>query len=398
MNQRYCADVPPLPPGRHAVFVSLLFAAMAAATLAPAALGILATFVIDDLDISRATLGWIVSTNVIAAAALSPFAGAFADRLGGKAALIVVFGTSAAAFAVFGLTAGLVMLFLGSAIAALSQAGGNPSTNTLIGQVLPVGERGVVTGIKQSGVQAGIAVAGLTLPAIALWLGWRQAMLVVALGPIVAGIVAVIVVPRTPRHLESDSEAPRALPPSIRWLTAYGFLFGFAGAVTFFLPLFAEESLGFDPRLAGVAAAVGGAVAFASRILWARRAEVKDDYAGPLGTMALLGMVAAVLFLLSPQVAVLVWFAVILTGMSTSAWNSVGMLAVINEPDAATGRASGLVLLGFLLGLGIGPPLYGATIDATGDYVVMWVLSLVAAGLSLALISVWRRQTHGFAS
>lgn len=387
-----------LPPGRHAVFVTLLFAAMAAATLAPAALGILATFVIDDLDITRATLGWVVSTNVILAAALSPFAGTFADRLGGKAALIVVFGTSAAAFAVFGLTAALVMLFVGSAIAALSQAGGNPSTNTLIGQVLPRGDRGVVTGIKQSGVQAGIAVAGLTLPAIALWLGWRQAMLVVALGPILAGLVAMLVVPKTSGHLASRKDMAGALPPAIRWLTAYGFLFGFAGAVTFFLPLFTEESLGFDPRLAGVAAAVGGIVAFVSRIVWARRAEVKDDYTGPLGTMAILGMVAAVLFLLSPQATVLVWFAVILTGMSTSAWNSVGMLAVINEPDTPTGRASGYVLLGFLLGLGIGPPLYGATIDATGDYVVMWGLSLVAAGLSLVLISVWRRQARRIAA
>lgn len=371
---------------------------MAAATLAPAALGILATFVIDDLDISRSTLGWVVSTNVIAAAALSPFAGSFADRLGGKAALIVVFGASAAAFAVFGLTTALVMVFVGSAIAALSQAGGNPSTNTLIGQVLPRGERGVVTGIKQSGVQAGIALAGLTLPAIALWLGWRQAMLVVALGPLVAGVVAVIVVPRTAGHLESDGDRAGPLPSAIRWLTAYGFLFGFAGAVTFFLPLFTEESLGFDPRLAGLAAALGGVVAFGSRILWARRAEVRDDYTGPLGTMALLGVVAAILFLLSPTVTALVWVAVILTGMSTSAWNSVGMLAVINEPGTPTGRASGFVLLGFLLGLGIGPPLYGATIDATGDYVVMWVLSLIAAGLSLILMSAWRRQAGRIAA
>jgi predicted MFS family arabinose efflux permease len=378
---------------RHGVFVALLFAAMAAATLAPAALGILATFVIDDLNISRATLGWLVSTNVIVAALFSPFAGLLTDRLGGKAAIIAVFGTSAAAFALFGLTTALALLFVGSAVAALSQAGGNPSTNTLIGQVLPRGERGVVTGIKQSGVQAGIALAGLTLPAIAIAVGWRGAMLLVAAGPIAAGILAVFVVPSTEAGGTERAEESEPMPPSIRWLTAYGFVFGFAGAVTFFLPLFAEEALGFDPRLAGAAAALGGVVAFGSRILWARRAERRNDYTGPLGTMAILGMAAAALFLASTTIVVLVWAAVILTGMSTSAWNSVGMLAVINEAGAPTGRASGVVLLGFLLGLGIGPPLYGATVDATGSYTAMWLLSLLAAGLSLWLVVAWRQRS-----
>jgi len=377
---------------RHALFVALLFGAMGAATLAPAALGILATFVIDDLEISRATLGWVVSTNVIMAAALSPFAGSLTDRLGGKAAIVVVFGAAAAAFAVFGLTTAIVMLFVGSAIAAFSQAGGNPSTNTLIGEVLPRGERGVVTGIKQSGVQAGIAIAGLTLPAMALSLGWRQAMVIVAVGPLVAGIVAWAVVPKRTEHASPARDEDESMPSSIRWLAAFGLLFGFAGAVTFFLPLFAEEALGFDPRLAGAAAALGGVVAFAARILWARRAEERDDYIGPLGSMAALGVVAAVLFLLSPIFTPLVWAAVILTGMSTSAWNSVGMLAVINESGAPTGRASGVVLLGFLLGLGLGPPLYGATVDATGSYDVMWILSMVAAALSFVLVLAWRRQ------
>ena len=396
-TERYRAFVQTLTPMRHGVFVALLFAAMAAATLAPAALGILATFVIDDLNISRATLGWLVSTNVIIAALFSPFAGLLTDRLGGKSAIIAVFGTSAAAFALFGLTTALALLFVGSAVAAFSQAGGNPSTNTLIGQVLPRGERGVVTGIKQSGVQAGIALAGLTLPAIAIAVGWRGAMLLVAAGPIAAGILAVFVVPSTEPDGTDRTEESGAMPPSIRWLTAYGFVFGFAGSVTFFLPLFAEEALGFDPRLAGAAAALGGVVAFGSRILWARRAEQRDDYTGPLGTMAILGMAAAALFLASPTIIVLVWAAVILTGMSTSAWNSVGMLAVINEAGAPTGRASGVVLLGFLLGLGIGPPLYGATVDTTGSYTVMWLLSLLAAGLSLWLVVAWR-QRSGIAS
>ena len=43
------------------------------------AIGILATFIVDDLEITRTTLGWIVATNVILAAVLSPIAGRATD-------------------------------------------------------------------------------------------------------------------------------------------------------------------------------------------------------------------------------------------------------------------------------------------------------------------------------
>jgi predicted MFS family arabinose efflux permease len=380
-----------LTPLRRFVFVALLFGAMGAATLAPAAIGILATFLIDDLSMSRATLGWVVSTNVLIAAALSPVAGVLTDRFGGKASMIAVFASSGVAFALFGVAWAVAILFVGSMVSAFSQAGGNPATNTLIGDVLEPGERGIVTGIKQSGVQAAIAVAGLTLPSLAIAFGWRIAMLIVAVGPALAALVAWWMIPSTSHHRARRQTGSGPLPHSIRWLAAYGGVFGFAGAVTFFVPLFAEESLGFDPRVAGAAATAAGVVAFGARIVWARYAEVRRDYAGPLTTMAVLGMVAAVMFALAPTASWTLWVAVALTGASTSAWNSVGMLAVIDEPDASTGRASGVVLLGFLAGLGLGPPVYGLIVDETGSYALVWVLSLAAAAAALLIALRWRR-------
>ena len=158
--------------GRRVAFVGLLFTAMGAATLAAPALSILATFIIDDLSISRSLLGWIIATNVILAAVLSPITGRITDRIGGKAALVSVFVIAAISFAVFGFTPVVAALFIASAIAAVGQSGANPSTNKLIGEDLPPGERGVTTGIKQSGVQAAITVAGLALPTIAIAFGW----------------------------------------------------------------------------------------------------------------------------------------------------------------------------------------------------------------------------------
>lgn len=392
MTVRFRAMVP-LTGRRTGALVVLLFAAMGAATLAASILGILATFIIDDFGISRSTLGWVVSANVVVAAAFSPSAGSLTDRLGGRRAIVLVFALSAASFVVLGLAPVIVVMFVGSALAALSQAGGNPATNKLIGDLLPRGRRGIVTGIKQSGVQAGITIAGLTLPSVAIAFGWRWAMVLVAVAPLLAAFVAWFVVPETGGPSREGTTGTGRLPRSVPWLAAFGGVFGFAGAVTFYVPLFAEESLGLDPRLGGAAVALAGIVAFAARIGWARFAERRHAFRGPLATMAVLGVGAGVAMLTATQLPAMLWVGAILTGVSTSAWNSVGMLAVIDEGGDATGRASGIVLLGFLTGLGIGPPAYGALVDAVGSYGPMWVSSILASVVALAVVVAWTRAS-----
>ena len=73
---------------RRIVFGSMLFVAMGAATFTTSSLGILATFIIDDLSISRAELGVVLAMVNVAAAVLSPVAGRVTDRIGGKGAIV----------------------------------------------------------------------------------------------------------------------------------------------------------------------------------------------------------------------------------------------------------------------------------------------------------------------
>ncbi len=383
---------------RRVGFVALLFAAMGAATLAAPSLGILATFIIDDLSISRSLLGWIIATNIVLAAVLSPLTGRVTDHIGGKTALVGLFGIAGLAFVIFGTAPALGVLFIASAVAAIAQSAANPATNKLIGEDLLPGERGTTTGIKQSGVQAAITVAGLVLPTLAIAFGWRGAMLSLAVLPLLGALFALGVIPKSDPGATTRHTGAGSLPASVPWLATYGLVIGFSGAVTFFVPLFAEETLGLDPRLGGLAATVTAVFAFAARIFWARLAERRREYVRPLGTIAIMAVVASSLLLASTGWAWLLWPGVAIMGASTSAWNSVGMLAVIDEAGAATGRASGFVMLGFLTGLGIGPPLYGATVDATDSYTTMWLISIAAAALTAGLVWVWARQRAAAAS
>lgn len=54
-------------------------------------------------------------------------------------------------------------------------------------------------------------------------------------------------------------------------------------------------------------------------------------------------------------------------------------------------RASGIVMLGFLIGLGIGPPLLGRSIDSTGSHDFMWMVSIGTFVLASLVALLWSR-------
>jgi MFS family permease len=387
----------PMTSSRRIAFGSLLVAAMAAATFTTHSLGILATFIIDDLGISRAQLGAVVAVVNIAGAVLSPAAGRITDRVGGKRAIVALFVIAGATYVIMGTAVGYVMLLVGALAGAFSQASANPATNKLIAEDLPAGERGVITGIKQSGVQVGIFLGGITVPSLAIALGWRGAYLMVAVLPLVFALAALWVVPSAP---DTSSDRRRRqhsrLPAAIWWLAGYGLLMGFSGSVTYLIPLFTEEALGMSPIWGGIAAAVIALVAVSGRILWSGYAERSGAFRGSLLTMAALSLIAAGLFVASSELAAwLLWPAAVAIAVGSGSWNSVGMVAVMVEAGvAATGRASGIVLFGFLAGLGIGPPVFGAIVDRTGSYDVMWLLSALAAVTAGAVIIAWGRSVR----
>jgi predicted MFS family arabinose efflux permease len=62
-------------------------------------------------------------------------------------------------------------------------------------------------------------------------------------------------------------------------------------------------------------------------------------------------------------------------GSGAVAWNAVGMLAVMDySAPELVGRGTGLAMLGFLTGIGLGPPLMGLSVDRLGVYTPGWVV------------------------
>ena len=124
----------------------------------------------------------------------------------------------------------------------------------------------------------------------------------------------------------------------------------------------------------GLAVAVTGLVGIPARLVWARVADGSFGSVRSLRIIALLAVATGVVLVLAEGLGPWsIWLAASLTGLSGSAWNAVGMLAIIQMlPTSLAGRGSGVVLFGFLGGLGMGAPLVGWSVDTLGTYTPGW--------------------------
>ena len=144
----------------------VLVSTMVASTFTLFALAVLASPIIDDLGVSRATIGIIGSINTGLGALTAPWVGRVTDRIGARRAVVGLLAMSAVTMLLVGLASNVWVLVVAYVIGGIPQGGGNPATNALIAATLPPGERGVMTGIKQSGVTLAIFISGLSMPAI----------------------------------------------------------------------------------------------------------------------------------------------------------------------------------------------------------------------------------------
>jgi len=373
-----------------------LSAGMVMSTFVGYAFGALGPFIIDDLDLSRTALGSLTTVMYFVGSILSPVLGPLVDRFGGRRSLLALFAVGSAGTVVASATPGYAGLVAGAALAGVAVALGNIATNQLIARHVDPTRQGVVTGVKQSGVQVGAFLAGAALPALAEAWGWRWALatsvLIAAAG--VAGTL--LTVPHHPGRFEMPRDPADTgagpLGPAVNRLTAYSTLMGLGvGAAAAYLPLYAVEELGTGRRAAGLAAALMGLVGVVARVLWGRR---HDRTATPvtrtLLVLAAASVVAAGLVWAAEAAGVaLLWAGAAAFGATAVAWNALGMLAIVRDVDSArAGRASGRVLLGFFAGYLAGPVSFGAVVDATDTYALGWA-GVTAAFLAATAVG-WR--------
>jgi predicted MFS family arabinose efflux permease len=383
-------------PFTRASLAAVTAATMAVATFPPVMFGLLAADLIGDFDVERWQVGALVTAAGLTGALVSPTLGRVTDRIGAVQSTVGVLLAGVVSLTLVSLAPTYLFLLLVALLAGIPQGWCNPATNALIVDNVPAGARGLVTGIKQSGVQMGTFVGGLLLPTVAAIWDWRAgiaAFLVVPLGT----LLAMVHRPEGRHHSPAGPGARSGVPLVVRYIAVYGALAGLATSATFtFLPLFAQEDQGWTAPQAGLLIAGVGLVGVAARIGWGSVSERWFGHGNTLRLMGLLTTVSALLLALASQGAVASWAlvpAALLFGTGAIAWNAVGMLAVMDySPVGLVGRGTGRVQLGFLLGFGTGAPLMGLSVDRLGFYWPGWI-GVAILSMSCVLVAGRIRKT-----
>jgi predicted MFS family arabinose efflux permease len=382
--------------GRQSLGVAVLALAMAVAVFPSLALSVLATFLFDDLGITRTQLGIAVASVSAVAAATSIWLGGIADRQGGRLALLAVFVLAALAIGGYAAAPTYLALLGATILGGLCQGVSNPASNRLVIENFPPRRRGLITGIKQAGEMVALVLCGALLPVGALALGWRGALALAALVPVIAIFLLLLVMPagRGSEHPAAEPRPAEPMSSQVRWLAAHALLMGVSGgAISAYLPLYANESVGLSVIAAGQVVALIGVVAIIGRVLWGHFAGRSESSIDPLIAISVLAAGGAI------AMGAASWFGpgmllagAIVWGASQLSYGSVSMLAAMNaSTHQNAGRASGVVLVGFSLGLMLGPPLFGWSVDLTGTYAPGFVGVVADLGSATTLVLLWRR-------
>lgn len=375
---------------RQVRLVATLTLAMATSTFMGFAFGALAPFVAADLDLSRTAVGGLISLVYAVGALGSPTAGRLVDRYGGGRVILALFALWIVVALAVAAPVGLPALLVAAAVAGVPVALGNPASNQLTAAHVGASRQGVVTGVKQSGVQLGAFAAGVLLPPLAAAAGWRAAIAATALLG-VAGLALGWPVLRA-RSGHGGGGSGTGSPLRVGALTAYAGAMGLGvGAVTAHLPLYVVLDLGGTEVTGGRVAALAGLAGVAARIAWGRAADRTVHRTSATLRWLAAGAVLATAGYAAADVigAWVLWPAATLFGVTAVAWNAVGMLALVRDVDVRqSGRAAGRVLLAFNGGLLVGPLAYGAAVDLTGRTSVGW--GVLGAGFAIAALVAGR--------
>ena len=389
------------------LILAVIVLAQTVANIGPLGIPAIAALIRDELGLSLTQAGSFLSVYYLGPVAMSFFAGMLADRWG--TAKTLVLGQALIASGLLAASSagsyGVLLAFLG--LAGVGYGTLNPASTTAAMSWFPPRQRATVVGIKQVGLPLGGMLGAALLPALALRLGWRGAIVASALLIVVCAVLSASV------YRDPPAEAPQrraagqrgAVAEVLRsrdlWLVAAATLV-FAAMQTVwmaFLALYLQTVVGLALLTASRYLALAQAGGVLGRIVFGvlsdrtfgGRRRTPLAIAGCGSAVCSLGIAftgaAAGPALLAPLALVFGFFGI--------GWNGVQhtLMAELAGPRAA-GTAVGLGLAISSLGVMLGPPIFGACVTAAGGYRGPWIGLAVVMLVGLGLLALVRERSR----
>jgi MFS family permease len=376
----------------------------ALATLGILALAAVAPRAAQELGISAALVGYQVGLSFFGGMQTALFGGALVRRLGAartsQAALWLV-GAGAALSAlgtVATLAAGALVMGWGYGIT-------NPAASHLLSRAPTTRNMNLIFSIKQCGVPIGAMLAGLLMPPITLWAGWRVALFACA---VFAIAFSVSLQPRraawdddrdrTARMLANPFDSLRLIWGNkvLRWLALCSFLYSAVQlCLSGFLVTFLVEEVHLQLVLAGTLLAITHFAGAAGRLAWGWVADRLRS-----GTLALLlnGGVGIIGALATAAVAPgwpawAIALAGAVFGFSSIGWNGVFMAVIARQAPRDIGAATGGSLFFTYAGVVIVPAFFAQLHQRAGlSYAAGFALLALLTAAGMGCLAMARRH------
>jgi MFS family permease len=370
-----------------AIALAITLAIQMFTALAATSTSVLAPVIGRDLAIAPKLIGVFVSIVYAGSMAASLASGMFIERYGAiRVSQVCVLLCATGALMVAGGTVlpGTAILALAVAplIIGLGYGPITPASSHVLARTAPPSRMALTFSIKQTGVPAGAALAGAMLPLLALQIGWRAALALVAAAGVAIALTAQLVrakldTGRRPAPMPSFARVVAPLghilrTPVLAELVVVAFVYAaLQVCLMSFLVVYLTESLSYSLVAAGLALTVANLGGIVGRILWG---AVADFHVAPRTLLGLIGLAAGACAWATaafgtdwPIAAILALCS--LFGATAIGWNGVQLAEVArnapaDEVGAITG-AAGFITFG---GVVTGPPTFALIAALTGGY------------------------------
>jgi nitrate/nitrite transporter NarK len=330
--------------------------------------------------------------------------GVVVDRFGERFALVSGFAVASFAYIAAISTRGLGPLITALFFVGVGGACVNAASGRVVAFAFPAGRRGLVMGIRQSAQPLGIAAAAVSVPALAVSLGTRTALVVPAVACALTALLCAGLVggpPRRPRS-ETREESRGANPylhagPLLRLHLSSGLLMVPQIAIWTFGVLWLVERWGWSPTAAGGLVAfcqVAGAVARISAGAWS------DRLGSRLLLMRRIAFTSALtMALLAATQQSMVSIALLaIAATVTLADNGLGLTAVAEAGGQLWGgRAIGVHSTGQLVVSSIAPSALEIVLSSSGYGLMFGVVAVLPAMAMWTLPLAWEGRLRATA-
>lgn len=320
-------------------------------------------------------------------------------RMSSAATALMAFGFAIAVPEVAPHGLGLALQLLSALIIGAGSTVSTPASSHLLARLSPPKRAPLVFSIKQTGVPAGLALAGAIGPWLTEAHGWRACLLA-------SGLInlALVVFLEPTRGKFDDDRDPRARigmsdvratvtgvlrNPALRRLAGTCFVFvGIQITVQSFLVLHLVQGLGYGLAEAGAVFGIATLVAIPARIFW-------GWLGGFLPAQALLAGFGGGMFLACCGLAALpdaapTWMALsaaIFASATALSWHGVLMAEIARQsPPGQVGAMTGGVLSFAGLGQMVLPALFGVLLKLGLPYAAAWPLIALPAALAVPVL------------